>query len=106
MKLRVSNDYACIFGWMKGGLDVNVHSFNPTLTLLSARGPLADMHALDVMWVSFYSIGILAVAMLIVMANRKWVKNGCLYSLIQLVAFLLFLLGTFLMVLVVFTWPA
>lgn len=80
----------------------NIHNF----TLLSARGPLADMHALDVMWVSFYSIGLLAVAMLVVMANRKWVKNGCLYSIIQLAAFLMFLLGTFLMVLVVFTWPS
>ena len=85
---------------------VNVHTFIPEFNLLSARGPLADMHALDVMWVSFYSIGLLAVAMLIVLANRKWVKSGCLYSLIQLVAFLLFLLGTFLMVLVVFTWPS
>lgn len=73
---------------------------------MNARGPLADMHALDVMWVSFYAIGLLAASMLVVFANRKWVKGGCLYSLIQMVAFLMFLAGTFLMILVVFTWPS
>lgn len=84
----------------------SIHNFHLPSYLLSARGPLSSMHALDVMWVSFYSIGLLALAMLIVIVNRKWVKNGCLYSLIQLVAFLMFLVGTFLMILVVFTWPS
>ena len=33
------------------------------------------MHALDVMWVSFYSIGLLLASLLIISAVRKWVHN-------------------------------
>lgn len=74
--------------------------------LNSARGPLASMHALDVMWVSFYSIGAMLVSVLLLSASRKWIKNGFLSFIIKLFAFLLFILGSFLMVLVVFTWPS
>lgn len=75
------------------------------LVLASARGPLASMHALDVMWVSFYSIGAMLISVLIVSAVRKWVKNGFLSFIIRLIAFALFTIGSILMVLVVFTWP-
>ncbi|MDM5333323.1 DUF2768 domain-containing protein [Ureibacillus composti] len=74
--------------------------------LASARGPLATMHALDVMWVSFYSIAAMLVSVLIVSAVRKWVSNGCLSMILRLFAFGLFFIGTILMILVVFTWPS
>ena len=71
-----------------------------------ARGPLASMHAMDVMWVSFYSIGAMILSMLMVTAARKWINNGFLSFLIRLIAFVIFAFGTLLMVLVIFTWPA
>ncbi|MEK4629278.1 MAG: DUF2768 domain-containing protein [Solibacillus sp.] len=73
--------------------------------LASARGPLASMHALDVMWVSFYSIGLLLISILLISAVRKWIHNAFLSFLLRLIAFGMFLVGTVLMVLVVFTWP-
>nr|WP_106784667.1 DUF2768 domain-containing protein [Lysinibacillus timonensis] len=76
------------------------------LILNTARGPLASFHALDVMWISFYSIGAMLISVLILSATRKWIQNGFLAFIIKLFAFLLFLIGSLLMVLVVFTWPA
>lgn len=78
---------------------------DPTLFVLNARGPLSHISALDAMWVSFYSIGLLLVSSLVVMATRKWIKNGTLSFLLHLVAFGLFVIGSILMVLVVATWP-
>lgn len=75
------------------------------LSVLSARGPLASMHALDVMWVSFYSIGLLIGAILVITAVRKWVNNAALSFLFKFVAYGMFFAGSFLMVLVVATWP-
>ena len=75
------------------------------LVLASNRGPLASMHALDVMWVSFYSIGLLLASILLISAVRKWIHNAFLAFILRLVAFVMFLIGTFLMVLVIFTWP-
>lgn len=80
---------------------------NPSsFVLASARGPLASMHALDVMWVSFYSIGAMLLSVLIVTAARKWIKNNFISFIIRLIAFGLFAVGSLLMVLVVFTWPS
>lgn len=80
---------------------------NPTaFVLASARGPLASMHALDVMWVSFYSIGAMLLSVIIVSAARKWIKNGFLSFIVRLIAFALFAIGSLLMILVVFTWPS
>ncbi|RNC97597.1 DUF2768 domain-containing protein [Lysinibacillus halotolerans] len=76
-----------------------------SLTFLTARGPLASMHSLDVMWVSFYSIGAMLLSVLIVSITRKWVNNGCLSLLLRLIAFVIFAIGSILMILVVFTWP-
>ncbi|MFC7685136.1 DUF2768 domain-containing protein [Ureibacillus sp. GCM10028918] len=75
------------------------------LTLQTARGPLASMHALDVMWVSFYSIGAMLLSVLLVGVTRKWVNNGCLSLALRFVAFGIFAIGSILMVLVVLTWP-
>ena len=79
---------------------------NPSAFILaSARGPLATMHALDVMWVSFYAIGLLLLSLLIISAVRKWVHNVLLSFLLKLVAYVMFFIGTLLMVLVILTWP-
>ena len=85
---------------------MNVLQAMQQITLLSTRGPLAAMPALDVMWVSFYSIGALMVSMLIVTATRKWIHNAFLSFISHVFAFVLFLAGSLLMVLVVATWPA
>lgn len=76
------------------------------LVMGAARGPLAHMSAMDVMWVSFYSIGAMILSVLMVTVARKWVKNSILSFLIRLIAFVIFLFGSLLMVLVIFTWPA
>lgn len=76
-----------------------------SILLSASRGPLASMHALDVMWISFYSIGLLMGALLIISAVRKWINNPILATIIKLVAYLMFLIGSFLMVLVIATWP-
>jgi len=78
---------------------------DPTWLIVNTRGPLAHISALDAMWVSFYSIGLLLASSLVVMATRKWVKNGVLSFLIHVIAFGMFIVGTILMVLVVLTWP-
>ncbi|MER2000089.1 MAG: DUF2768 domain-containing protein [Lysinibacillus sp.] len=85
---------------------VNLLQTMETINLLSARGPLAALPALDVMWISFYSIGALLVSMLIVTATRKWIHNAFLSFISHVFAFVLFLAGSLLMVLVVATWPA
>lgn len=79
--------------------------FNDITYILSARGPLASMSSLDVMWVSFYSIAAMLVAALMVTAAQKWINNALLSLLVRLIAFLLFIFGAILMVLVIFTWP-
>ncbi|MEG0438461.1 MAG: DUF2768 domain-containing protein [Solibacillus sp.] len=79
---------------------------NPTfLIVASARGPLDAMGALDIMWVSFYSIGLLLLSVIMISAVRKWVHNAFLSFILRLIAFGMFLIGSILMVLVVFTWP-
>ncbi|HWL22450.1 MAG TPA: DUF2768 domain-containing protein [Ureibacillus sp.] len=81
-------------------LDMDMYLLN------AMRGPLSSMQSLDVMWVSFYSIGAMLISVLILSATRKWIKNALLSFLIKFFAFFLFLIGSFLMVLVVFTWPS
>lgn len=71
----------------------------------ASRGPLASMHSLDIMWVSFFSMGAMLLAFIIMSAVRKWVKNNFLSLIIRLLAFVLFAIGSLLMVLVIFTWP-
>lgn len=91
---------------LKGGIPLSgLFTFTESTYLLSARGPLASMNSLDIMWVSFYSIAAMLIAALLVSAVQKWVKNGFLSLLIRFIAFLLFIFGAILMVLVVFTWP-
>jgi hypothetical protein len=69
-------------------------------------GPLAHLPALDVMWVSFYCIGFLIISIGLIYLARNKVSNGFLRTIVNLIAYILFGLGTFLMVLIVATWPA
>ncbi|MFF2793203.1 DUF2768 domain-containing protein [Lysinibacillus xylanilyticus] len=69
-------------------------------------GPLAHLPALDIMWVSFYCIGFLIISVGLIYLARNKVSNGFLRTIVNLIAYILFGLGTFLMVLIVATWPA
>lgn len=69
-------------------------------------GPLAQMSSLNVMWVSFYSIASMMISMGLIYFVRSKVKNAFFSSIIKLIAYVLFGIGSFLMVLVVATWPA
>ena len=69
-------------------------------------GPLAHMPSLDIMWVSFYCLGLMMVSILLIYLGRNKIKNGFLRAINNLIAYVLFGLGSFLMVLVVATWPA
>ncbi|WP_230199458.1 DUF2768 domain-containing protein [Bacillus ndiopicus] len=75
------------------------------LLLNTARGPLAHIPALDVMWISFYSMGLLFFSVLIISATRKWVSNIFLSFVLKLIAYVMLATGAFLMVLIVVTWP-
>ncbi|QQP14023.1 DUF2768 domain-containing protein [Lysinibacillus agricola] len=68
-------------------------------------GPLSHMPALDVMWISFYCIGSLIISVGLIYLARNKVSNGFLRTIVNLFAYILFGLGTFLMVLIVATWP-
>lgn len=69
-------------------------------------GPLAHLPALDIMWVSFYCIGFLILSVGLIYLARNKVSNGFLRTIVNLIAYILFGLGTFLMVLIIATWPA
>ncbi|MFB7159184.1 MULTISPECIES: DUF2768 domain-containing protein [unclassified Lysinibacillus] len=69
-------------------------------------GPLAHLPSLDVMWVSFYCIGFMIISVALIYLARNKVSNVFLRTIINLIAYILFGLGTFLMVLIVATWPA
>ena len=87
-------------------IDIFIIPSEHLLVLLSAsRGPLAALSALDVMWVSFYAIGLLLGAILFITAIRKWIHNAVLASLFKFIAYAMFMFGSFLMVLVIATWP-
>lgn len=83
----------------------NIPSEHRLVLLTSSRGPLAAMTALDVMWVSFYAIGLLLGAILFISAIRKWIHNSILSFVFKFIAYAMFMLGSFLMVLVIATWP-
>jgi len=69
-------------------------------------GPLAHLPALDIMWVSFYCIGFLIISIALIYLGRNKISNVFLRTIVNLIAYILFGLGTFLMVLIVATWPA
>lgn len=69
-------------------------------------GPLSHLPALDVMWVSFYCIFFLLASIGLIYLVRHKIQNRLMQFVTKLVAYSLFFVGSFLMVLVVATWPA
>lgn len=69
-------------------------------------GPLSHLPALDIMWVSFYCIFFLVASIGLIYLVRHKIKNRFMQMMTKLVAYSLFFTGSFLMVLVVATWPA
>lgn len=64
------------------------------------------MAPLDVMWVSFYCIIFMVISVGLIYLGRHKISNGFIRTIVNLTAYILFGLGTFLMVLVVATWPS
>lgn len=63
------------------------------------------MSSLDKMWVSFAGIGFLLISMGMIYLSRYKLKNGVLKFLFALVAYILLILGFFIMVFTVFSGP-
>ncbi len=63
------------------------------------------MSALDKMWVSFAGIAFLIISMGFIYLSRYKLKNGILKFIFALVAYILLILGFFIMVFTVFSGP-
>ena len=64
------------------------------------------MSALDKMWVSFAGIAFLIISMGFIYLSRYKLKNGILKFIFALVAYILLILGFFIMVFTVFSGPS
>lgn len=69
-------------------------------------GPLTGVSAMNVMWLSFYSIGLMMLSIGVIYLVRNKIKNVFISFLLKLIAYVMFGLGSLLMVLIVATWPA
>jgi hypothetical protein len=63
------------------------------------------MSALDKMWVSFAGIGFLLISMGMIYLSRYKLNNGILKFIFALIAYILLILGFFIMVFTVFSGP-
>ncbi|HSI65845.1 MAG TPA: DUF2768 domain-containing protein [Planococcus sp. (in: firmicutes)] len=63
------------------------------------------MSALDKMWVSFAGIAFLILSMVIIYLSRYKMKNGILKFIFALFAYVLLILGFFIMVFTIFSGP-
>ena len=63
------------------------------------------MDALEKMWVSFAGIAFLIISMGMIYLSRYKLKNGILKFIFALVAYVLLILGFFIMVFTVFSGP-
>ena len=63
------------------------------------------MSALDKMWVSFAGIAFLILSMVIIYLSRYKMKNGILKFSFALLAYVLLILGFFIMVFTIFSGP-
>lgn len=63
------------------------------------------MSALDKMWVSFAGIVFLMISMGFIYLSRYKLKNGILKFIFALVAYILLILGFFIMIFIVFSGP-
>lgn len=65
----------------------------------------AIMSALDKMWVSFAGIAFLLISMGLIYLSRYKLQNGILKFIFALVAYILLILGFFIMIFTVFSGP-
>ena len=63
------------------------------------------MSSLDKMWVSFAGIAFLIISMGLIYLSRYKFKNGIIKFIFALVAYILLILGFFIMVFTVFSGP-
>lgn len=63
------------------------------------------MSALDKMWVSFAGISFLMISMGLIYLSRYKLKNGILKFSFALIAYILLILGFFIMIFTVFSGP-
>ncbi|RNF40509.1 DUF2768 domain-containing protein [Planococcus salinus] len=63
------------------------------------------MSSLDKMWVSFAGIAFLIISMGLIYLSRYKLKNGIFKFLFALVAYVLLILGFFIMIFTVFSGP-
>ncbi len=63
------------------------------------------MSSLDKMWVSFAGIAFLIISMGMIYLSRYRLKNGIIKFIFALVAYILLILGFFIMVFTVFSGP-
>ncbi|QHJ71125.1 MULTISPECIES: DUF2768 domain-containing protein [Planococcaceae] len=63
------------------------------------------MSSLDKMWVSFAGIAFLIISMGLIYLSRYKLKNGIIKFIFALVAYILLILGFFIMVFTVFSGP-
>ncbi|WP_245639507.1 DUF2768 domain-containing protein [Viridibacillus arvi] len=71
-----------------------------SLVLLNGT-PFSPM---DMMWISFYSIGFMLVAMGLIYLSRHKIENSIVSSIIALISYLFLFIGFLTMMFVVFTW--
>ena len=63
------------------------------------------MSALDKMWVSFAGIAFLIISMGLIYLSRYKLKNGIIKFIFAFVAYILLILGFFIMVFTIFSGP-
>ncbi|MBK3496713.1 DUF2768 domain-containing protein [Viridibacillus sp. YIM B01967] len=56
------------------------------------------------MWISFYSMGFMAIAMGLIYLSRHKIKNTIVSSILALVSYIFLIIGFLTMMFVVFTW--
>ncbi|MFJ8261329.1 DUF2768 domain-containing protein [Rummeliibacillus sp. NPDC094406] len=70
------------------------------LVLLAGTG----ISPMDMMWVSFYSIGFLLIASGLIYLSRQKIKNSFISTIVALIAYVFLIIGFLTMVFVVMTF--
>jgi len=59
---------------------------------------------MDMMWISFYSIGFLLIASALIYLSRQKIKNGFISTIMALIAYVFLIIGFLTMVFVIMTF--
>ncbi|PWI24486.1 DUF2768 domain-containing protein [Kurthia sibirica] len=62
------------------------------------------MSPMNMMWISFYSMGFMALSMALMYISRHKISNGIISGVIALIAYSFLLIGFLTMIFVIFTW--